>query len=864
MKKIMNMKKTFAAILAASVAASAASVAENQELLESKVDSINAKRGVEITGAIRAVAQTSRLDTDNDPTGKNHMPNVEKDEFVTADLNFGFRPWENVRANATLRLEAGMQEYFASAAKSISIPWLNAEGNLGNSFYWVVGDFRQQYSPLTLFLPSLEIMYEPQIFARKRYMAEHEQFIEGNQRNLQGVNLQFRTNLNESVGEVRAEALFARINRTAVLDLTGAEGNILPSDEVWGASQSANMDKFLLAGNFEILPLNRSLYVGATPMYIFDNKNSYSYAYRHPHNDQSKPYEAVDINPYDLNPQETFVLSGRVGADVAALTGNKNLVLDVMGEFAMSNDKVYKADSSVARNEGEDAWKEVLDYNDESIVVVPETDSTPEQVLMSNLAKNDGDEYYLVADSFMTEKQTGIALLVNANLGYKTDDWGARVAVDFVMNDSAWFNNLAQSPRFFAQRILNSDKDGLTVKYGVNSPLYSSFDALYNFSPKFSPVALGGHASAADPLKPVGTNDDAFKNSSVSSYNIANYNKNSWTTNVYTRNQLALLETLTDPALQLSLPNGLATANRVGARVNLIANVKDFAEVQGLFSMFNQVKGETKLAHVILADTSLAGVNTFIHTVPFAYKPAKYTEFGGGAKIDIFKMVGFSKPLEISGSYKHSERTIDTDDWASVGGVDMSSSLKSDFINAGLYVQYLPRLGFNAGFQMINTKFENTEISVPSIKEAATLMKGTQMQWMVGVDYNIAPNAWLAINVGKVNVRNEYDLSEIYDRAYAKEYNRAYAEAYREAYQDAGVDFDINGVADAEARANAKAVADSKAGEFAEGAAAYAQDYMVNLEAENLPDYYTNPKSELSYKSEFSQFILEASLNVEF
>ena len=144
MKKIMNMKKTFAAILAASMAASAATAVENQELLESKVDSINAKRGLEITGAIRAVAQSSRFETDNDYSGLNHMPNVEKDEFVTADINFGFRPWENVRANAMVRLGAGMQEYFASAAKTVSVAWLNVEGNLDDSFYWVVGDFRQQ------------------------------------------------------------------------------------------------------------------------------------------------------------------------------------------------------------------------------------------------------------------------------------------------------------------------------------------------------------------------------------------------------------------------------------------------------------------------------------------------------------------------------------------------------------------------------------------------------------------------------------------------------------------------------------------------------------------------------------------------
>ena len=793
MKKIMNMKKTFAAILAASVAASAASVAENQELLESKVDSINAKRGVEITGSIRAVAQTSRLDTDNDPTGLNHMPNVEKDEFVTADLNFGFRPWENVRANATLRLEAGMQEYFASAAKSISIAWLNAEGNLGNSFYWVVGDFRQAYSPLTLFLPGLDIMYEPQIFARKRYMAEHEQFIEGNQRNLQGVNLQFRTNLNESVGEIRAEALFARINRTAVLDLTGAEGNILPSDEVWGASQSANMDKFLAAGNFEILPLKRSLYVGVTPMYIFDNEKSYTYAYRHPGNDLNKDYELVDINPYELNPQETFIVSGRVGADVAALTGNKNLVLDVMGEVAMSNDKVYRADSAVVSELEDDGSIKLEDAEDEN--GDPLLDAEGNAVQVPVLAENEDGEHYLAPSGFQNEKLTGIAVLANANLGYKTDAWGARIVVDFVMNDSNWFNNLAQSPRFFAQRILNSDKDGLTVKYGVNSPLYSSFDALYNFSPKFSPVALGGHASATDPLKPLGTNDDAFKNSSVSSYDIANYNKNSYTTNVFTRNQLALLETLQDPALQMTLPNGLATSNRMGARVNLIANVKDFLEVQGLFSMFNQVKGLTFVTHY--PKDAFGNVDSL--TVSF--KAASYTEFGGGAKVDIFKALGFSKPLELSGSYKHSERKMDVDNVVDPELANVTSELKSDFINAGLYVQYLPRLGFNAGLQMITTEFKN---DINPYMADAPLMKGKQMQWMVGLDYNIASNAWLAINYGMINVENEYDTSDL--------------------------------------------------------VAAGSSNGVVNL-----PDYYDVTKDETgTYKHKFSQMVLEASLNVEF
>ncbi len=795
MKKIMNMKKTFAAILAASLAASAASVAENQELLESKVDSINAKRGLELTGSIRAVAQSSRLSTDDDPSGLNHMPNVEKDEFVTADLNFGFRPWENVRANAMIRLGAGMQEYFASAAKTVSVAWLNAEGNLGNNFYWTVGDFRQQYSPLTLYLPDLEIMYEAQVFARKRHMAEKEQLIEGNQRNLQGVNLQFRSQVPGPAGEIRAEALFARINRTAVLDLSGAEGNILPSDTVLGASQAANMDKFLLAGNFEILPLNRNVYVGVTPMYIFDNEDSYSYTYRHPGNVYTDPYEREDINPYELNPQKTMIVSGRLGADVASLIGSKSLVLDLTGEFAMSNDEVYTPDSIIAMEWSED-----------------------EEQMVYSLDENDNK--YLKLDSFQTETLSGIALLVNANLGYKADAFGVRLGVDVVMNDSNWFNNLAQSPRFFAQRILNSDKDGQTVKYGVNSPLYSSFDALYNFSPKFSPVATT-----------LGTDDNGFKGSEMNSYNIENYNKNSWTTNVYTRNQLALLETLSDPALQLALPNGLATSNRMGARLNLVGNFKDFAEVQGLFSMFNQVKGQNIVQHYIVENED---GTTSVGTAVAGYKAAKFTEFGGGAKVDIFKMLGFSKPLELSGSYKHSERSLDTDGWADLGLADETSTLKSDFINGGLYVQYLPRLGINLGFQMINTEYDNVGASIPN---AVPLMKGEQMQWMAGFDYNIAPNAWLVVNVGMINVKNEYDTGRM-SAVYSTTYNEAIAAAEDPA----------NPTADEVSAAKKKA-----------------RDAARSDIPNNLPDYYDiGSEGELTYTHEFSQFILEASLNVEF
>jgi len=756
--------------LALSSGLAAASVADNQEAIESKVDSANAHRGLEVTGAVRGVAQASYFDTDQDTYGKNNKPDVERNEFVNADFNFGFRPWESVRANAMLRLYAGMQDYFASAAKIIEVPWLNVEGQIGNNFYWVAGDFRQLYSPLTLFAPDVDIMYEPTVFARKRHMAEKQQLLEGNQRNLQGVNLQFRKDLNDVFGQVRAEGLFARVNRAQAIDLSGAEGNILPNDSLPGATQASNTDKFLLAGNLELLPLKQNAYLGGTMMYIFDNEDSYTYTYRHFDADGNvstnidDPYMISDINPYETQPQKTFILAGRVGGDVAGMLGNKNLILDATAELAMSMDDVYTSEVSYAMTTADDPTGIGYDSDgDGNNDVYYATDATGGFVLN---------------ETSSSESKSGLAINATLNAGYKTDSWGIRLVGDVVFNDSLWFNNLAQSPKFFAQRVLNSDYDGSTVKYSVNSPLYTTFDALYNFAPKFSPVAVS--------LK---TDDNGFKAGQTDSYNAAPYNKNSWTGNVYSKAQLALLQAMADPAIQMILPNGKATANREGGRANLIANVGDWFEAQGLFGIYMQV-------------SPLAG-----------FTDVSYMEYGGGLKADVGKALGFKKPLEISGSYKHSERTMEYDptimDVATGAPVDGKAEFKTDFINAGFYWQYLPRLGLTAGFQMVTMELNDLQqkqsmANYAVIASTAPLVKGTQMQWMVGLDYTLEKNAWLSLNFGMVNVENTYNTGL--------------------------------GTADG---------------------------------AVNLPVYAENAKGEgdawpAEFTSEFSQTIVEASINVEF
>ena len=673
------MKNILIALLTASVAASASVVADNQKALQAKADSANAKRGVEIGGSIRAVAQRSSFSSDQDNRGMNTMPDVERNEFVSADLSFGFRPYESVRANVIMRLGGGMQEYFAAAAKTLEAKWLNVEGNIGKNFYWTVGDFRSAISPLTIFNPGIDIMYEPTIFARKRHMAQKEQLLEGNKRNFQGVNLQFRQEIDPMVGELRAEAFFARVNRVSVLDLSGAEGNILPNDSVAGVSLASATDKWLVGGNIELLPVQKNVYVGVTPMLIFDNENSKSYVYRHPVVDEVinfNDYERQEINPYEYGPQNTFVLSARAGADVGGLVKQKGLSADVVVEYAMSVNK-----------------QKTPAYVNELGLTVPEAE----------------------------ESINGSALLATLNAGYEVENsWSAGLGIDVVMNNEKWFNNLAQSPSFFAQRILNSDKDGNTVKYGVNSPLYSTFDALYNYSPKFSPVG-----------RTLGTDDDAFFAGQSESYNIAPYNKNSWGSNVYSAAQLALINQMIDPALQSALPNGLATANRKGFRVSLKGDWQNKIEAQALVNIFNQVTPESE-----------------------AIDNVSYKEFGGGAKFDIAKLAGLNKAAEVSGSFKRSENTV-------TPKAGTEAKITSNFINIGASFQFLPRLGFTAGFQMIDTDYGTSSLINPNVGLDVPFMKSNQTHWMVGFDYVVADNAWLAINFGMINVKNDYNLAVV-------------------------------------------------------------------------------------------------------
>jgi hypothetical protein len=775
----MNKKLIFAVLASCTLVFATEDLGQE---IENRVEILNAKKGLEISGTVRSASFNSYFESPNEvpnrtecPPGTtaarcfygfytNKMPSHEISEFLQLDLDFKFRPWDVISANLKLRLGAGAQEYFAAAATTVSVPWMNIEGNWDESFYWVVGDFRQAYSPLTLYMPGIDIMYEPTAFARKREMAQKEALLEGNQRNLQGFNLQFRPQLGETLGELRVEALGARLRRAGYLDASGAMGNMLPNEGIPGATQAGRFDKFLFGGNLELLPLNKNLLVGGTYLSVFDDKNS-SKKYSCPGTAcRNNPADTLRITTLDSLPQKTSIVAGRAGADIAGILGISSLVANLTGEFAMSNDKVYDSTST-------------------------------------------------------SSQEKGNAILAQMDLGYKGIA-DVVLSSSFIRNDSSWFNNVAQSPSFFARRVLNSDKDlGCRTgdegpcsnqsfnlsKYGVYSPLYSSFDALYFFTPKHSPMRATYSAEGPKPA------DQSI------SYNTSPYAKTSWNPSTLTRAELGLLESLSDLNLQMALPSGFATSNRQGYQEVLTANWKGLAEVKGLFANYEQL-------------AAVAPAN-----------PAKYKELGGGAKVT----PGWG--VELSGSYKNSGKE---QQWDNLGKAEYIS----DFINAGLYYRFFKRFGLAFGFQQIKSELNiagvnalydqmnklNLEVGIVPI------IKAKQNQWMVGLDYTVAKNAWLSINYGIMSVENIYKLE---------------TDLYK--YVDRYVSLDSDGNVNVDEYGNIRYVnVYSVYRKEADGSVKYVDGKEANMPGYAIVNIIAPEVTELKHK--FSRNILEATINVEF
>ena len=66
---------------------------------------------------------------------------------------------------SAISIKSLLSNQFSSLKNPIFSRWISLNGDYKHIFTYDVGDFRQKYSPLTLYSPDLDIRFEPEIFA---------------------------------------------------------------------------------------------------------------------------------------------------------------------------------------------------------------------------------------------------------------------------------------------------------------------------------------------------------------------------------------------------------------------------------------------------------------------------------------------------------------------------------------------------------------------------------------------------------------------------------------------------------------------------------------------------------------------------
>lgn len=352
----------------------------------------------------------------------------------------------------------------------------------------------------------------------------------------------------------------------------------------------------------------------------------------------------------DTAAQLTSIWAGRGGFDLASAMGWSNAALSLSGEYAMSSD-----------------------------------DSTS----------------FLSDTSEATETRAidGSALLGTLKGGWSMGKiFGFKIGLDYHRNEPRYRNEMAQSPSFMGERILNIENDTSKVRTNDARALnYSTFDAMYRHVFKFAP------------------------SDQTNLWAKAPFSKNSYSNSILTQSELAAFEAQRlDTALQLVMPFGPATPNRAGFRSNVTFTAwEDRVEVQGMITVMDQIEGLRVDSARVMPKTA-------------------FTQAGGGLKLDIGSMFNLAYPLTLSGSLVRSS----AENAGIADSLFAASKVESDFANAGLRYKFWKRASILAGYQRIRTK---------GVRNRAETER-TQTNMAGGLEYKVAEGAFATFSMNRVSL----------------------------------------------------------------------------------------------------------------
>jgi len=415
------MKKFFLFVLVLSVCALAAddSVEERVSGLQAQIDRAMAKAGIHFSGEFRSQFLNSALDGDAVGSGKKS----ESVEYTSVDFDILARPNTALSARAMFRLHQDWRNFFSDVQNPITTRWLSIDGSLMQGiFKYSVGDYHKKLTPLTLWAPDVDLLYEPEIFAQNRRLAMSEAFVGDNNRALQGASLALKAELYPILHEITADVFGARI---------AAAGNGESGVTDFGVTTAANgdywdadYDRYLLGVNIGTQVI-KGAGAGLSNILIFDAVDSYR---------SGAGRAAIDSVDAKLKARMTNIFAGRANVDNRVFMPDDFLNIGLNFEAALSSDRVPRRDPK--------------------------------------------DNNNVLVDSSVN----GVAINVGLNARVALNEENIlKLTADLIHNDANFQNDAAQSPAFIQRAIMNNENglEGL----GLLNPFDALYRSVFKYTP---------------------------------------------------------------------------------------------------------------------------------------------------------------------------------------------------------------------------------------------------------------------------------------------------------------------------------------------------------------------------------------------
>jgi len=676
------MKKLFLFVAALSVCALAAesSLEERVDGLTAQIDRVMSKAGIHFNGEFRSQFLSSTVDGDAlAEFGKK----TESVEYTSVDFNVVARPNTVLSARAMFRLHQDWRNFFSDVQNPITTRWLSIDGSVAQGiFKYNLGDYRKKLTPLTIWSPDVEVPFEPEIFSQGRELAMSEVFLGDNNRALQGGNLEFKAEVYPYLSELHADLFAARLatRGTGESDPIAPEVTLSPTPNGAYWDSAAYYDKYLVGVNLEA-QIIKGAGLGIANVSIFDHVDSW------------RGKDLPDAEKGGLKMGGAFedsakfystsnnIFTARLNADNRAFMADDFVRFGVNAELAFSSYKYHNEfDSSV----------------------IKKADGVGDSTL------------YTVGDRSID----GRAINVGLSAKFNFDETNTlSLSLDYILNDTAFINEAAQSPSFVQRAILNNE-NLMAGNLGVLNP----FDAMYRSVFKYTPSQYFGQSRP--------------------------YMKNAYTNGIFNKKDIATLQMLGNTerfnVFQAYLPGGLATADRTGPVVKLDGSFLDEAVKVGVraASLNGTVERILSYGYMIVGENPDDPDDGKLVEGDVALTPT-YLTAGGGVTVDVAKFVPILGPsLKIGGSVMMYNSTIG---WVEPGILYPTVSKResaSQLISGEVVYNFFTRFSFLFGYQAL-TLTEKIDVN----EQAGPEETYTFSNLGVGLGYKVADGGALTVKL---------------------------------------------------------------------------------------------------------------------